>query len=55
MLLTPPLARGLLPGVLRGRLLDEGHAREADLRAEDLAAGFLIGNALRGLIRARLK
>lgn len=54
MLLTPPLARGVLPGILRGRLIDEGRTKEADLRAEDLADGFLIGNALRGLVRARL-
>ena len=53
-LLTPPLARGLLPGVLRARLIDEGRAREADLTEADLASGFLIGNAVRGLVRARL-
>ena len=55
MLLTPPLARGLLPGVLRARLLDEGRAKEADLTEADLAEGFLIGNAVRGLVRARLR
>jgi len=55
MLLTPPLARGLLPGILRARLIDEGRAKEADLREADLAGGFLIGNALRGLVRARLR
>ncbi|HST37316.1 MAG TPA: aminodeoxychorismate synthase component I [Allosphingosinicella sp.] len=54
-LLTPPLARGLLPGVLRARLLDEGGAEEADLVAADLQDGFLIGNAVRGLVRARLR
>jgi len=54
-LLTPPLARGLLPGVLRAQLLDEGRAVEADLSADDLAGGFLIGNALRGLMAARLE
>jgi para-aminobenzoate synthetase/4-amino-4-deoxychorismate lyase len=53
VLLTPPLARGLLPGVLRARLIDEGRAREADLTEADLASGFLIGNAVRGLVRAR--
>jgi para-aminobenzoate synthetase/4-amino-4-deoxychorismate lyase len=52
-LLTPPLMRGLLPGVLRARLLDEGRAVEADLVEADLAGGFLIGNAVRGLVRAR--
>jgi para-aminobenzoate synthetase/4-amino-4-deoxychorismate lyase len=54
MLLTPPLARGLLPGVLRARLIAEGRAMEADLTADDLAQGFFIGNALRGLMPARL-
>jgi len=53
-LLTPPLKLGLLPGVLRRSLIDEGRAEEADLTLDDLAAGFLIGNALRGLIPARL-
>jgi para-aminobenzoate synthetase/4-amino-4-deoxychorismate lyase len=54
-LLTPPLRRGLLPGVLRERMLDEGRAEEADLIEADLAEGFLIGNAVRGLVRARLR
>lgn len=54
-LVTPPLARGLLPGVLRGRLLDEGRAVEGDLQPDDLAGGFLLGNAVRGLVPARLR
>jgi para-aminobenzoate synthetase/4-amino-4-deoxychorismate lyase len=54
-LLTPALARGLLPGVLRARLIEEGRAREADLVRADLENGFLIGNAVRGLMRARLR
>ena len=54
VLLTPPAHLGLLPGVLRQSLLDQGRAREAELRVDDLANGFLIGNALRGLIPARL-
>jgi len=53
-LITPPLARGLLPGVLRARLLDEGQAEEGDLRPADLAGGFFLGNAVRGLVPARL-
>ena len=53
-LLTPPLARGLLPGVLRAELIGEGRAIEEDLTRDDLARGFFIGNALRGLIEARL-
>jgi para-aminobenzoate synthetase/4-amino-4-deoxychorismate lyase len=54
VLLTPPLAAGLLPGVLRGRLIEAGTAVEAALCAADLADGFFIGNALRGLMPARL-
>ncbi|HEX8526122.1 aminodeoxychorismate synthase component I [Allosphingosinicella sp.] len=53
-LVTPPLSRGLLPGVLRERLIEEGRAIEGDLVEADLLGGFLIGNAARGLIRARL-
>ena len=53
-LVTPPLARGLLPGVLRARLLDEGRAEEGELRPADLAGGFFLGNAVRGLVPARL-
>jgi len=53
-LVTPPAARGLLPGILRARLLEEGRAEEADLRPSDLAGGFLLGNAVRGLVPARL-
>jgi para-aminobenzoate synthetase/4-amino-4-deoxychorismate lyase len=53
-LLTPPLSRGLLPGILRRRLLDGGEAEEADLRPDDLRDGFLIGNSVRGLIPATL-
>jgi para-aminobenzoate synthetase/4-amino-4-deoxychorismate lyase len=53
-LLTPPLERGLLPGLLRARLIEEGKAEEADLTADDLKDGFLIGNMVRGLVKARL-
>ena len=53
--LTPPLSRGLLPGMFRQRLIDEGEAEEADLRPEDLAKGFYLGNSFRGLLKARLK
>lgn len=51
-LVTPPLSRGLLPGVLRGRLIAEGKAEEGDVVAGDLAGGFYVGNAVRGLIPA---
>jgi para-aminobenzoate synthetase/4-amino-4-deoxychorismate lyase len=53
-LLTPPARLGLLPGVLRRSLIDEGRAVEAELSLSDLKDGFLIGNALRGLIPAVL-
>ena len=50
ILLTPPIASGALPGVLRAQLLASGRAREAVLMPTDLAGTFLLGNALRGLI-----
>ena len=53
-LFTPAASLGLLPGVLRAELLDEGRAEEAELTLDDLAGGFFIGNGLRGLIPARL-
>lgn len=52
--LTPPAGIGLLPGVLRAAMLADGRAREAELRLDDLANGFAIGNALRGLMPACL-
>jgi para-aminobenzoate synthetase/4-amino-4-deoxychorismate lyase len=55
LLVTPPLSRGLLPGVLRGQLIESGEAVEGDLRAADLADGFYIGNAVRGLLPGRLR
>ena len=54
-LLTPAASLGLLHGVLRRKLLDEGRAEEAELTLDDLAGGFFIGNATRGLIPARLQ
>jgi para-aminobenzoate synthetase/4-amino-4-deoxychorismate lyase len=53
-LLTPPLTRGLLPGVLRAKLIDEGRAEEAELTPDDLAEGFYVGNIVRGLVPAKL-
>jgi len=43
-----------LPGVLRARLMAQGRAKEAPLVAADLAKGFFLGNALRGLMPAVL-
>jgi len=53
-LVTPPLALGLLPGVFRDSLIAQGRAIEGELTLADLTNGFFIGNALRGLMRARL-
>lgn len=55
VLLTPPLASGALPGILREELLATGRAREATLMPADLADGFWLGNSLRGLIRVSLR
>lgn len=54
MLLTPPAELGLLPGVLRADLIEQGKAQEAELTLDDLSGGFMVGNALRGLLPARL-
>ncbi len=52
VLLTPPLARGILPGVFRTELIESGRAVEGELTPDDLNGGFFIGNALRGLVAA---
>ena len=54
VLVTPRSDLGLLPGVLRRSLIEEGRAIEGEVRIADLADGFFIGNALRGLLPARL-
>lgn len=53
-LVTPPLSRGVLPGVLRESLIAMGEAVEGDLRLHDLEKGFFIGNAARGMVAASL-
>ncbi|WP_193368884.1 aminotransferase class IV family protein [Pelagibius marinus] len=55
-LVTPPLACGLLPGVLREELLETGAAEERRLRLDELRAAeaVFLGNSLRGLIPAEL-
>jgi para-aminobenzoate synthetase/4-amino-4-deoxychorismate lyase len=56
--LTPPLAAGVLPGVMRGLILEDPAwgARETPLTLADLrrADRLLVTNALRGPIEARL-
>ncbi len=56
ILRTPPLRCGLLPGVLRGLLLEEGWAREQVVLPRHLqqAEALFIGNSARGLLPARL-
>ncbi len=57
VLLTPPLACGLLPGVMRRQLLMSGRAAECVLSRDDLlgASAIFVANALRGLIRVSLR
>jgi para-aminobenzoate synthetase/4-amino-4-deoxychorismate lyase len=54
--LTPPLAAGLLPGVLRAELLAQGRLHEARLSRDDLAraTGLAFLNSLRGWLAAAL-
>lgn len=56
VLATPALGCGLLPGILREELLEDGRAREAVFSFDELhtARTVFVGNSLRGLIRARL-
>lgn len=53
---TPPRDCGLLAGVMRSELLDRGQAREAVLRASDLARArrLWLVNSLRGMVPVRL-
>ena len=55
-LVTPPLAAGALPGVLRACLLRTGEAVEGALNEADLrsAEALFVGNSLRGLQPAAL-
>jgi 4-amino-4-deoxychorismate lyase len=56
VLLTPPIESGLLPGVLRGEMINESRAKEERLTIETLrsARALFVGNSLRGLIRLEL-
>ncbi|HRP94702.1 MAG TPA: aminodeoxychorismate synthase component I [Rhodocyclaceae bacterium] len=53
---TPPLASGVLDGVFRRKLLDEGRVRETRLTRDDLRAArsIHVANALRGLLHVRI-
>ncbi|MEG9883180.1 MAG: aminodeoxychorismate synthase component I [Hyphomicrobiales bacterium] len=51
IMMTPPIACGLLPGTLRGELLASGAARERVLHVDDLARAdaIYLGNSVHGL------
>ncbi|MDP1607132.1 MAG: aminodeoxychorismate synthase component I [Rhodocyclaceae bacterium] len=55
-LVTPPLACGLLPGVLRAELLARGEIQERTVRLDELpqATGLWFINSVRGWVRTRL-
>jgi para-aminobenzoate synthetase/4-amino-4-deoxychorismate lyase len=55
-LITPPLACGVLPGILRSRIVSEGEAVERVLTIDDLrrARKVFVGNSARGLLPARV-
>ncbi|MDQ2992863.1 MAG: chorismate-binding protein [Candidatus Eremiobacteraeota bacterium] len=55
-LVTPPINAGLLPGILRLRLLARGEAVERSLTLAALRAAeeIFVGNSARGMLRARL-
>ncbi|MDQ6929327.1 MAG: chorismate-binding protein [Candidatus Eremiobacteraeota bacterium] len=54
VLYTPPLASGVLPGILRESLLKQGRCVERVLYEEDItrAGKLYVGNSARGLLRA---
>jgi len=53
-LFTPPLSSGLLPGVLRAKLIETGEAKRKTLIISDLktADKIFVGNSMRGLVAA---
>jgi para-aminobenzoate synthetase/4-amino-4-deoxychorismate lyase len=55
-LLTPPLSSGLLPGVMRAELLEEGNVSEAVITPEQMAAAdeIWLVNSVRGWRRTLL-
>ena len=52
--ITPPASRGLLRGILRAEMIENGDAIEGDLKEKDLLNGFFVGNSLRGLMKTKL-
>jgi len=56
VLYTPPTSCGLLPGILRSRLVSRGEAVERILYENELRAAdeIFVGNSARGLLKAQL-
>ena len=56
-LFTPPVECGLLPGVLRSRLLAAGRCKEKILYRRDLekAQAVYCGNSVRGLVKVTIE
>jgi len=56
ILLTPPVSSGLLPGLLRDKMLKTKKAQEQILKTEDLqnAEKIYFGNSVRGLQEAQI-
>jgi para-aminobenzoate synthetase/4-amino-4-deoxychorismate lyase len=57
VLVTPPVSSGLLPGILRQRLIDAGMCREQVLTPDDLrrAEHLYCGNSVLGLVPVSLR
>jgi len=57
VLYTPPVECGLLPGVLRSRLLSSGKCKERILFPKDIkkAEGLYCGNSVRGLVKVTIE
>ncbi|MFY9662867.1 MAG: chorismate-binding protein [Candidatus Cybelea sp.] len=53
---TPPAACGVLPGILRERIITEGRAHERAVTPDELrrAEAICVGSSARGLLRAEL-
>ena len=56
-LYTPPVGCGLLPGILRGRMLKAGKCKERILKIEDLSKAEKVycGNSVRGLVEVNVE
>jgi len=56
-LYTPPLSSGVLPGILRRNMLEQGECREKHLCRQDLesAAAVYCGNSVRGLVQVSVR